>query len=499
MISQNTFHSTVFIRADGNAEIGLGHVMRSLAFAKHAMSYSSVQLMIRNPDSVVIEAYKYYQIPVHDISHIPLKKEAEYIAQIAGKRSVVFLDGYDFDEDYQRKIKESGCFLVCMDDHHNRFFLADCIINIAELEKNESVKRRVGSRLVYGLKYSLLRPEFQPVKGSVTPQNETVFICFGGGEETISLIQKTVEAIAYSNIETTEIRVVLNSGFLAEMEAWSSVHFPLLPLKYFVNLSAHDMAALIGNSSLGITSASTISLECRAMGLPLIAGYYTDNQHALYKSLKQEQEIIGAGDFKNISAEALAALINQEWSKQFVATQSLLNPEKLGLQYAKLIQSWFVEMEFSMRLATSADSEQYLIWANHPDVRRNAIQTAQILSDDHHRWFQNRLKDPDTFLFVGFWKNQPIGQVRFDLHDATFEIDYSVDEAFRGKGFGEMLIRHGMEAIGISEKKDLRVVGLVRPENIASCEVFRKLGFVEETPELRSGLILHRFVYSPIS
>ena len=39
------------------------------------------------------------------------------------------LDNYFFTTDYQRTIKEKGCCLVCVDDMHDKHYVADVVIN----------------------------------------------------------------------------------------------------------------------------------------------------------------------------------------------------------------------------------------------------------------------------------------------------------------------------------------------------------------------------------
>jgi hypothetical protein len=42
----------------------------------------------------------------------------------------------------------NGTYLIYMDDHHDRFFPSGCVINVAELEHPDRIKRGIGSKLV---------------------------------------------------------------------------------------------------------------------------------------------------------------------------------------------------------------------------------------------------------------------------------------------------------------------------------------------------------------
>jgi UDP-2,4-diacetamido-2,4,6-trideoxy-beta-L-altropyranose hydrolase len=489
-----TLSAEMFIRADGNSSIGFGHLMRALAFANHAKSISKVSLVIRNPDQIAQEACLHYDIQLLDISHISPEEEAFYLGKLAGKGKIVFLDGYSFDALYQQQVKQSGCFLVCMDDHHDRMFLADCIINVAELEDPAKVLRKISSRLVYGLKYALIRPEFS-INSQDTAKLNQVFVCFGGGAETLPLIEKTLQALSLSNLVLERIVVVLNEKLIPQVNEFHTSKFAELPLELLSNLSSSNIASLISNSRIGICSSSTVSLECRALGLPIISGYFVANQKGIYNSLIKNHEIPLLGNLQEISAELLANSIVNLWNNCQDYAKSVLHPDQIKRQYQRFIQSWLVEMEFSIRKAAADDVELYLDWANQPDVRLNAINSDPIIPENHRKWFASRIQSDTTKLFVGVWNGKPVGQIRFDLHNEAWEIDYSVDANFRNMGIGELLIRKGMQELFNEIGENLLVVGLVKFNNLPSAEVFKKMHFSENQTETRSGIELSSFSY----
>ena len=73
---------------------------------------------------------------------------------------MVVIDGYQFDTEYQQKVKKSGASLVCLDDLHNQHFVADIIINHAPGVDPGKYSAEPYTQYLLGPSYALLRPAF---------------------------------------------------------------------------------------------------------------------------------------------------------------------------------------------------------------------------------------------------------------------------------------------------------------------------------------------------
>ena len=83
-----------------------------------------------------------------------------------------------------------------------------------------------------------------------------------------------------------------------------------------------------------------------------------------------------------------------------------------------------------------------------------------------------------TFIYIGYDKEEPIGQIRFDLDNGNWLIDYSIIPEKRGKGFGVSIINKGIETL-LTEliEKPVSILAEVLDFNISSKRVFEKCGF----------------------
>lgn len=134
-----------------------------------------------------------------------------------------------------------------------------------------------------------------------------------------------------------------------------------------------------------------------------------------------------------------------------------------------------------MQLRKIVESDARLIfeWANDNDVRMNAINTHQIKWEDHINWFNKKLQSPNTFMFIGFLQNEPVGQIRFDKENEDYVLDYSIAKIHRGKGLGTDIVKEGIKILSDIIYKPFTVVAQVKEENIASVKIFTRLHFTK--------------------
>jgi len=78
LVNRAKHNPEIFIRADGDASSGFGHLMRAISFAVHAASLTKVKLLTRNPDELAHKSCGSYGIYMQDISSISDREEAEF-------------------------------------------------------------------------------------------------------------------------------------------------------------------------------------------------------------------------------------------------------------------------------------------------------------------------------------------------------------------------------------------------------------------------------------
>jgi len=133
-----------------------------------------------------------------------------------------------------------------------------------------------------------------------------------------------------------------------------------------------------------------------------------------------------------------------------------------------------------LRPVANDDLERLWIWANDPQIRANSFNQQSIDWEEHCRWFRARLADPNWRAYIGIDNAQPIGMVRFQIHDVIANIGVNISATARGQGWGKKIIAHGCALI-FSETPVNKITALIKPENCLSLAVFRATGFQEST------------------
>jgi RimJ/RimL family protein N-acetyltransferase len=131
-----------------------------------------------------------------------------------------------------------------------------------------------------------------------------------------------------------------------------------------------------------------------------------------------------------------------------------------------------------LRRATAEDAALLWQWANDLVVRANSFCSDAIAWDTHQAWFEQKLQDPGALILILQLEEEPIGQIRFDhSSDGRLQIDLSLAEQYRGKGFGKKLLQMGLLEAKQRWPQESTVHSRVLAENTASYKLFERCGF----------------------
>jgi UDP-2,4-diacetamido-2,4,6-trideoxy-beta-L-altropyranose hydrolase len=304
----------ILFRADGDSNIGLGHIFRCIAIAERLKNEFCCKFAIADPSESILELLSQNGFPVAALPQIhynrpdsrALNEEVGFDLDACLKGDeIVVLDGYWFGESYQRSIKKKGCKLVCIDDSADQKYWADIVINHADGINDNAILVIPGGRVYTGFKYALLREYFINFnrEGRKIDSISNCVICFGGADfenNTLKVLNAAIEAFYFKTLQVIVGSAYTHRNYLYEFAATQpnvTVH---------QNLPTGKLIEVLGNSEIAIVPASTIAMECRAVGMMIITGTTAHNQVNLLKGLELQKFVRSIGDFNSISNSDLS-------------------------------------------------------------------------------------------------------------------------------------------------------------------------------------------------
>lgn len=286
----------ICFRADASAQIGYGHFIRTLALAD--MLKDDFDCVFYTAEPSLYQKEEMQRI----CSHVSLSEKTkfeDFIAILDGSEIVV-LDNYFYTTDYQKEIRDKGCKLVCIDDMHDRHYVADMVINHALTEK-KLFDVEPYTKLRLGFNYALLRAPFLKPLHDIQRKDQVV-INFGGADP-FKITDHVVSLLLQMKLSYDIVVILGETVYLSDDNR-----------KHVIirkNQTADQMAELFETSAFGILSASTVCIEALSRKLPMIIGYHVDNQKEIYRVLMESRSATGIENWNEITEDLLAeALTN---------------------------------------------------------------------------------------------------------------------------------------------------------------------------------------------
>jgi len=516
----------VLIRCDASWAIGSGHVMRCCNLAR-ALQQRGVEVLFlcreRPGDLISLLAQEFEvlglpALPDPEPCLEGLKGRDLYGAWLGcsqtqdvvdclnairlantGLIDWLVVDHYSLDQRWERQICASFSEmyserpkLLVFDDLADRPHQADVLVDANRLESSacEAYRPHVPARcrLLLGPAYAPMDPlygELQPL----APQRcslRRVLVFFGGVDQD-NRTAVALQALGHPDVADLALDVVLSTA---------APHYPnvvkLVQQRPQTQLHSGlpSLAGLMLRADLAIGAAGTTSWERAALALPTLVTPVADNQRQGAQALADAGAAIlidleQPADPRAMLLEAIRAMQKQpELLRQISAgARSLSDGRGLGRLLTTMLGP---NQGLRLRLATLADEDLYLAWANEPEVRRESFNTEPIPLEQHQRWFRRRLQSPDALLRVLVdVEGLPLGQIRFErtpTEPARAVIGFSLDLVARGYGIASELLQLGLAELARQWGGQVDAYGQVRVANAASARAFLKAGFMEGPP-----------------
>ncbi len=480
-MSKRSAPEPLVIRADASPEIGTGHIMRCLALAQTWQADGGTVHVIGQITDGLEERLREEGIPVRALESTPgSEADAQETAQTANRHGATWcvVDGYHFDQQYQRCLREERIRVLFIDDYgHADRYEADLVLNQnIDAEASLYRDRSEHTDLLLGPRFALLRKEFWPWREPRrTPRTETqrVLVTLGGADPD-NCTEKAVEALGQLEREGLQCTVAIGESNPHKSSVGAAAERAGIPINLRSNVS--DMASLMAEHDIAVSAGGSTCWELAFMGVPNVIIVLADNQCGIAEGLDDEGTALNLGWHEEVDRVDLARAIDAVLAN---ADRRL----EMAETAMRLVDGWGSDRVVSqmngrlfLRPVQEADCETVWRWSNDPKVRERSYNEDPIPWEEHKEWFSRKLSDPSSTLFVGEDEERPVGQVRFDSEDSAAVISVVVDSEKRGEGYGTELITRGTERY-MQMTDDSRVDAFIKKGNEASIRAFEKAGY----------------------
>ena len=262
------------IRADGNTAIGMGHVMRCLSIAD-AMKDRNIEpvFMTADNDCVAMIGDRGFEVCVLGTDYRDMESELPLIREFLKQRtkdvdasSVILVDSYQVTSGYYEEIRTMAK-VACLEDM-GQAYPVDLLINY----------NIYGPKLVYDNKIT------------------DVMITTGGSDPYFAARAFTDAFLAEKKLAEEKLRYHIISGPF-------NTHTAQLHELYDENpqVEIHEhvtcMKEIMKQCDVALSATGSTIYEVSALGVPLIAFYFAENQRQGAEMLSEITHVINCGNY----------------------------------------------------------------------------------------------------------------------------------------------------------------------------------------------------------
>jgi len=277
------------VRADGDADIGYGHLVRTGALAEkflesgHDVTYATTTT---GPVATVCP-------PDVNVAELPARGDPDpLLASVASADiDAVFVDAYPVDTAYQRTVREAVPLAVHQDDAHHAV-CADLFCNW-NLYGPDIDHEFVGDapRTCLGAEYALLRAPIRERAARDPPWREDPerAVVTMGGSDVADLTPAAVRAFDGLGVR---VDAVVGPGCSDAQERTVAAAADAVAADVRVVRDPPDLPERLFRADLAVTTAGSTVYELLALGTPFVSRPVVDNQMPIARALRERDAAV---------------------------------------------------------------------------------------------------------------------------------------------------------------------------------------------------------------
>ena len=339
------------IRADATPRIGIGHLMRCLALAQAWKAKGSAVIFLSHCQSGYlmnrIASEGFYIIPIANSYPNPddLEFTLDFLSQCQSINPAanfwLAIDGYHFDESYQRMVRDRGFRILVVDDyHHLPDYSYDIMLNQNIGAETLDYSCSFAKSCLLGTRYVLLRKEFLYHSGDRDTSIETarnVLVTLGGADLANASLA-ILKGLKFLKLQNIKVKLVVGPANINLAELESNLNGS--PIDYEIIHSPEDMPGLMSWADVAISAAGSTCWELAFMGIPSAVLILADNQEIIANGLEKARAALNLGRVEALTMEKFIACIRPLIESKGRRMELIRNQRKLvdGLGAERVIR-----------------------------------------------------------------------------------------------------------------------------------------------------------------
>ena len=410
---------------------------------------------------------------------------------IISNADIVIIDSYLASINVYNLISTKVPLTVYIDDNNRLNYPKGIVVNGTLDVTNMGYSKRDGIIYYVGKEFIPLRNDFWNISNLEIKDDIENILITTGGNDLRNLTPKILDLLNthYPNLNK---KVIIADSFenTSEIEALKNDN-----VKLIYSPSSKEMLDMMADVDLAISASGQTLYELACVGVPTVAIGIIDNQKNNIKNWREIGfiEYAGCWNNKNLSdniLEKIEYLKDKEIrkDKNSIGTQAI--DGKGSLRIVKSILSEYYKRYSVFREIKQEDCLKIFEIANDDDVRQSSFNSEKIKLEDHKNWFKNILKEDSTKFYVLEYKEDIIGQLRFDSDEEFPVISISLNKKYRGLGLSKYLLSKGMEYLNNYDK----IVAYIKQDNIKSISFFKSMGFKKDSEVIIKDCKAFKFI-----
>lgn len=504
----------VAFRVDASTKIGTGHLMRCLTLADALKLHGAqIRFVSRHMpehlrDMLAAKDHEFKLLnssPIKAISdglshahwlgtsqHVDSKDTVQVLSDQSWDWLIV--DHYALDRRWEEQLRSIAKKIMVLDDLADRLHDCDLLLDqnlYTGFEKRYDSLVPENCKKLLGPKYALLRPEFLEARKKLSVRDGVVrrILVFFGGVDSANETAKAIEAVKLIDRTDTVVDIVVGANNPHKDQIQELCH-ESPNVNYHCQVS--NMAELMANADLAIGAGGTTTWERCCLGLPSLVTTLATNQEASIEVMADVGYLLYLGKNAKTTPTMLSKYIDVAMSNPYllrsISKKNLLLVDGRG---SERIYKHLMPDDIELRLATKSDCKNIYHWRNAEESRKVSFMTASIGWEEHTKWFEATLNDPNKVLLVGEIEGEPIGVIRYDIDNETAKISVYLVPGKYGHGYGPKLIENGNRWLLQKYPNIKTVFAEILKANMPSTKAFTEAGFEEYTSILRKSLTKH--------